>query len=259
MTGAATLYEFDLGPGVRAAFTTTRGGVSPQPWSTLNLGLNTGDEPERVLANRARIEDEFGVAITFASQVHGADVAIAPASQGDGRTGPGPVSTRLTCGEADAIVLTGPGTGAGVLVADCVPVLLADSEARVGAVVHAGRAGLVAGVVEAAVGRMIACGAQARRMRAAIGPAACGACYEVPEQMRTDIAQQIPQTASTTRSGTPALDLPAGVIAKLRAQAVPAIERLEICTIESDEFYSYRRAGRAGSATGRFAGILALT
>ncbi len=84
----------------------------------------------------------------------------------------------------DALVSTGP-VGLGVLVADCVPVLLADPGARVVGAVHAGRRGVVAGVVTAAVRALRAAGAT--HLRAVVGPAICGACYEVPAALRDEV------------------------------------------------------------------------
>lgn len=258
MAGAGPgLHEVNLGAGVRAAFTTVRGGASTAPWAGLNLGLNTGDDPERVLANRAELEAEFGVPITFATQVHGTQVGHVRAQPEGEPSESRPLRERMSCGQVDAIVLTRSASGVAVLVADCVPVLIADAQARVGAVVHAGRVGLVAGVVEAAIEQMVHHGARSHRMRAVIGPAACGSCYEVPEQMRSEVSAQIPQTASRTRGGTPALDLPAGVEAKLQVLEVAEIQRFTACTIEDEEFYSYRRANRESEPTGRFAGVLA--
>lgn len=249
MADGLRLIDVDLGEGVRACFTTVHGGVSTGPWAGLDLGLNTDDEPRRVLTNRAMLERELGARIAFASQVHGADVGHVQAP-------PAPSST--SCGTFDALLVSRPGLAVGVLVADCVPVLLADPVARVGAAVHAGRRGVEAGVVRNAVARMLAAGARADRMRAAVGPAACGRCYEVPQQMRDEVAATVPGARSETSWGTPALDLPSAVSAQLAAAGVPAIERVERCTIEDGDFYSYRRAGRSGSPTGRFAGIVVL-
>ncbi len=75
-----------------------------------------------------------------------------------------------------------------VLVADCVPVLLADPVARLIGAAHAGRPGLAAGVVPALFVAMTKAGADPARMQAMVGPSICGACYEVPAQMRAEIA-----------------------------------------------------------------------
>ena len=212
----------DLGDGVRAAFTTRA----------------CGD----MRADRALVERWAGGPVAFATQVHGADVVVV--EQG---------STAV--GECDALV-SASGAGVGVLVADCVPVLLSDPQAGVVGAVHAGRRGLAGGVVQAALAVMIASGARPERVRAAIGPAICGECYEVPAALRDEVAGVVPATWATTPAGTAALDLPAGVAALLAAAGVRHVARIAICTRTDERFFSYRRAPRDGYAAGRFAGVI---
>jgi len=154
-------------------------------------------------------------------------------------------------GEADALVTSVAGVALGVLVADCMPVLLADPFHGVVGSAHAGRRGLAAGVLDATVDAMEAAGAVASQITAIIGPAICGGCYEVPAAMRAEVSAVIPECATTTRDGKPALDLPAGALACLRARGVSTVRRIELCTREDPRFYSYRRDRR----TGRFAGV----
>lgn len=224
---------------VRFAFTDRHDGVSVAPYDSLNLGGHVGDDPDAVAANRARLAAAIGLApdgVNYMNQVHGNAVAVV-----DGPwTGPAP--------EVDALVTTQPGRALAVLVADCVPVLLADPEAAVVGVAHAGRPGLKAGVVPAVISAMRDLGA--RKLVARVGPAVCGRCYEVPEAMRADVAAVVPEAWAVTRQGTPGLDVPAGVVAQLRA-AGAAVETVATCTIEDPHSYSYRRDG----VTGRFAGV----
>ncbi|PZF80118.1 peptidoglycan editing factor PgeF [Jiangella anatolica] len=224
---------------VRFAFTDRHDGVSVAPYDELNLGGHVGDDPQAVGRNRALLAEAIGLApgaVTYMNQVHGNAVAVV-----DGPwTGPAP--------EADALVTTRPGRALAVLVADCVPVLLADPEAGVVAVAHAGRPGLKAGVVPAAIAAMRDLGA--RKLVARVGPSVCGRCYEVPDAMRADVAAVVPESWSVTRQGTAGLDVAAGVVAQLRA-AGAAVETVPTCTIEDPHSYSYRRDG----TTGRFAGV----
>lgn len=243
--GPGSIVEVDLGPGVRAAFTTRAGGVSRGPWAALDLGLHVDDDPDAVRANRRTVGRWLGAEPAFATQVHGRDVVVVnPGSSGAD-----------TVGEFDALVGRS-GTAVGVLVADCVPVLLADAEAGVVAAVHAGRRGVLAGVVGAALDAMAAAGADRSRVRAAVGPAVCGRCYEVPDAMRDEVAATVPATWATTRAGTPALDLPAGVAAQLAAAGVTDVHLTGLCTMEDDRFYSHRRDGGPHGRTGRFAGVV---
>ena len=240
----------DLGPGVRAAFTTRAGGVSAPPWDTLNLGLGVDDATACVLVNRDLVERWAGAPVGYATQVHGVDVRVLSGPPGRDAT---------SVGRYDALVATSPSVAVAVLVADCVPVLLADADARVVGVIHAGRRGLVAGVVQAAVEMLERCGAQPARLRAVVGPAVGAAAYEVPAAMRDEVAAVIPETWSTTAWGTPALDLAAGVVAVLARAGVYRVECLDIGTSTDRRFYSHRRAQRQGSTTGRFAGVVRLT
>ncbi len=242
------VLEVDLGPGVRALFTTRDGGVSAGEYAALNLGLNVEDEPRRVLTNHDLVAREVGARVAFGRQVHGSDVRVVvrPPSPGS-----------VTVGTADALVTTTADVALAVVVADCVPVLLADAEHRVVATAHAGRAGLVAGVVPRVVERMRELGA--REIGAVVGPAICGRCYEVPSGLREDVASAVPGTASTTSWGTPALDLPAGVVSQLRAEGVTLVQRVDACTYTDERFYSHRRFGADGTRRGRFAGVVRLS
>ena len=137
-----------------------------------------------------------------------------------------------------------------VRAADCVPVLLADVERGVIAAVHSGRPGLVAGVVPAAVQRMLDLGAA--EITAWIGPHVCGRCYEVPPTMQAEVAAVVPQARSTTSWGTPALDIGAGVRAQLEAAGTAVVD-VSACTRETPALYSYRRDG---AGAGRLAGLI---
>jgi YfiH family protein len=151
----------------------------------------------------------------------------------------------------DAMVTAVPGLALAVLVADCVPVLLADVTAGVVAAVHAGRPGLRNGIAMRALDAMSALGADPAAVVAWLGPSVCPACYEVPEQMRADVAQSAPAAWSTTASGTAALDLRAGLTQALAGAGV-SVRRVGPCTAQSPDHFSYRRDG----STGRFAGIV---
>lgn len=239
-------HDVDLGPGVRAGFT----------GSDANLSVVVGDR-DAALGHRRTLGDLVGGPVTFARQVHGAVVLAAPPSGGD--PWPGEDAPYDAVPAADALV-AGRGTGVGVLVADCVPVLLADARAGLAAAVHAGRRGLVDGVVPAAVAAMVARGAEVAAVRAVVGPAVCGRCYEVPAALRDEVAGAVPASPATTSWGTPALDLPAGVRAQLRAAGVADVHDVGACTLEDARWFSHRAAsaGVPGRVAGRFAGVVRL-
>jgi polyphenol oxidase len=233
----------DLGDDVAVAFSGRVGGVSKPPYQSLNLGLGVGDEPADVQANRAALARACGLApasLTFMRQVHSADVWYA---------GPGSPEPPAP---VDAMFTDEPGRALCVLVADCVPVLIADPGARIVGAAHAGREGMVAGVVPALVAAMTAAGASPARMRAVTGPAICGGCYEVPEPMRARVGAVVPAASCDTFAGTAGLDISIGVRAQLAAAGVGSIAADGRCTRESDGLYSYRRDG----ITGRLAALI---
>ena len=246
------LQRIDLGPGVLAGFTSRAGGVSVDPFGGLNLAQHVGDDPGVVQRNRDLLAGEVGGPVVFVRQVHGRDVRVlapgeAPLSDPTEEPAEGPAGH-------DAVV-TGRGRApVAVLVADCVPVLLADPRAGVAAAVHAGRKGLLGGVLQAAVAAMRGAGAAPERLRAALGPAAGPCCYEVPAAMLEEAAAQLSAVRGSTRAGTPSIDLRAGCAQVLRAEGVTDVITVGGCTIDDPERYSFRRA----ASTGRFAGVIGL-
>ncbi|HEY9358485.1 MAG TPA: polyphenol oxidase family protein [Arthrobacter sp.] len=222
-------WKAEVLPGVSVAFTDTRAG---------NLALHVGDNPADVRVRREELERSAGMvpgSLRFMNQVHGTAVALVEA----GSATP----------EADAMVSRG--VPLAVMVADCIPAMLVGQGAGgpVLAAVHAGRPGLAAGVIPAAVEQMRALGAVG--IQAWLGPSICGACYEVPAALRDDVAAAIPATWSTTSWGTPGLDLPAGARSQLEAADVD-IMYSGPCTLENEDLFSYRRNKDAG----RFAGLV---
>ncbi|CAM5706855.1 peptidoglycan editing factor PgeF [Streptomyces californicus] len=227
------------------AFTDRWGGVSSAPYGELNLGGAVGDDPAAVGANRERAARDLGIdpaRVVWMNQVHGRDVAVVD----------GPWGADADIPAVDAVVTARRGLPLAVLAADCTPVLLADPVARVAGAAHAGRPGLVAGVVPATVEAMVALGAHPSRITAHTGPAVCGRCYEVPEAMRAEVAEAVPGTWSETSWGTPAVDVTGGVHAQLAALGVTDRHSSPHCTLESGDHFSYRR----DRTTGRLAGYV---
>ena len=184
--------------------------------------------------------------LSFAQQTHGAGVlVVAPERVGAN-------ALRRGARGIDALVTTAVDAPLVVLVGDCVPLLLADAVAGVVAAVHAGRKGLVGGIVPAAVAAMAALGAQAGAITARLGPSICGSCYELPMDLADAVAAAVPGTRTTTAAGTAGVDLAAGVSAQLRTLGVRDIGGPPACTVEDAAFFSYRRDG----ITGRFAGAV---
>lgn len=229
-------WQTQAGDGLTVGFTNTAAG---------NLALHVGDDPAQVLQRRAALEQRMNVpggSLRFMNQVHSADVALV--SGGLAAAGAAPT--------ADALVSSDGSAPLAVMVADCVPVVLVGLKSGGGVVTaaaHAGRRGLLDGILANTVQQMRAAGADG--IRAWIGPSVCGDCYEVPDTMLEEAARLLPILRSRTRWGTPALDLPAGAAAQLAALDVAAV-RLRGCTLESEDLYSHRRS----SSAGRFAGLV---
>lgn len=232
-------WDAEVLPGLRVAFTSMHAG---------NLALHVGDDPDAVRGNRTRLEASMGLrggSLQFMSQTHSDRVALLTGTTEPDASAP----------DADAMVSDDGSRPLAVLVADCVPIVLADTSATYSAgptaVVHAGRAGVGLGIVGNAVDVLRAQGAQ--EISAWIGPSVCGSCYEVPEGMMHELAGRIPAAAARTRTGTPALDLPAAVRSQLveRSVDVRAVGgHGASCTLENTQLYSHRRAPGAGRIAG---------
>lgn len=232
--------------GVRFAFTDRFGGVSQPPYGELNLGSASGDEGQAITENFRRLASEFDVrpeAVVRVSQVHGRDVHVVR---------PGDELPVRPMPHADALVTTRTDVTLCVRAADCLPVLLADPLNGVVGAAHSGRRGLYAGVVPATVEAMRELGAGS--ITAVLGPYACGKCYEVPEEMRAEVAGRVPASYAETSWGTPSIDVAAGVVAQLAELDCRVVDATS-CTIESEDLYSYRREGQV---SGRMAGLVRL-
>lgn len=216
-------------------FTDRTGGLSSGPYAGMNLGASVGDDGESVSANRRAVAQMVGAdALGLVRQVHGREVAFLRALPAEPP-------------EADAIVTDQPGLPIGVQVADCVPVLIADLRGGRVAAVHAGWRGVVADVVGAALDVLAPQG----EVTAWVGPAICPSCYEVGADVRDQVAEVVPEAAATTRIGTPALDVRAGVLAQLLRHGVTGI-LVGGCTYEDPSLYSFRR----DATTGRQAAVI---
>lgn len=216
-------------------FTNRTGGESSGAFASLNLGTHVTDNLSDVLANREILSREIGP-IQYMSQVHGNRVAIIEDVTDEDPT-------------ADALVTGIPGISLAVQVADCIPLLLHSPESV--AAVHVGRKGLVNGVALAAIEVMRQMGSST--IEAIIGPAICGSCYEVSQDMYEEVSALHPATQSSTVDGKPALDLIAGLRSVLVGVGIKIRDESR-CTRENIDLFSYRRDG----ITGRQAGIISL-
>jgi len=228
--------EWPAPAGVRALATTRAGGHSRGPRAGLNLGLGCGDDPARVLANRALLERSLGLPRPplWLHQVHGARVVQAE-------------SGVAGAARADGCVAARPGLVCAVLSADCLPVLLcARDGSRVGAV-HAGWRGLAAGVLEAAIA---AIALPPARLLAWIGPAIGAEAYRVGPEVRAALLRGHPECAAAFRPAGARrwhCDLVRAARLRLAGAGLTAVFGGHWCTASDPaRFYSHRRDPRSG-------------
>jgi polyphenol oxidase len=193
---------------------------------------------ERERASTA-MDLDFG-AVHLMRQCHGAEVAIVDATSAYGAEFDG----------VDVLVTAEPDRPLGVAVADCVPVLLAGR--RTIAAVHAGRLGVAADAVGAALDTMRGLGEELVDVRAALGPSIGGCCYEVPADLQRRFTATHPDAAGTTTWGTPSLDLPASVRRQLDGAGITDIVQVGGCTHCDPEqrWFSHRADPGAGRQYG---------
>jgi YfiH family protein len=228
--------------GVLAAFTERTGGMSSSPFDSLNLGFRTGDRPERVARNRALVAGALAIPpFTVGRQVHGTRLARV----GRARAGAGFADPAGEISGTDGLAVTVPGLPVAILVADCVPVVLASEDRMLAA--HIGWRGVAGGILGRAVRSF-----RATPSAAAIGPAIGPCHYEVGE----DVASAVDAGADggarvERRAGRTFLDLPGTVAGVLRAAGIGAVDRASECTAcEEGRFFSHRRDSRTGRQAG---------
>lgn len=247
-------FTFDsLSPSVSHAVFTRRGGVSPAPWDSLNVGGGVGDEAVRVRANRVRLFEAAGrdpASIFDVWQVHSADVVSANA----------PRSADAPYQQADVILTDRPDVTLFMRFADCVPILLHDPRRGVIGLVHAGWLGTVRDAAGAAVRAMQGhYGSNPPDILAAIGPSICMDHYEVGADVLLQVMQAYGDDARGflhSRNGRVHLDLWAANRWLLARAGVGQIEMAGLCTAcRVEDWYSHRaERGR----TGRFGVLMAL-
>jgi YfiH family protein len=220
-------------PGVEVVFTTRQGGVSEGPYASLNLGRMTGDSHERVEENRRRACAALGAdagRLALNRQIHSPTVHRAdPGARGEPGDG-------LWTDEAGVPMLA--------LVADCVPIAIARNGAAPAAlaVLHAGRIGILEGVIEAGVAAL-----DEGDLTAAVGPAIGPCCYEVGDEVADPYRRRFGREIMSGRK----LDLWTAAERLLEEAGVKTVDRLDICTAcNPDLFFSNRRDGKPRGSQG---------
>lgn len=215
-------------------FTESTGGLSTGAFLSFNVAQHVGDNPEVVTKNRALLEQEIGLPIQYMNQVHGDQIAAIRQLLKDEPT-------------ADGLLTTNTEFALAVMVADCIPLLLGNESSV--AAVHVGRRGLLNNIALAAINQMRAI--DQSPITAVIGPTICGTCYEVSEEVYSEVVDRFPLAQARTKSNTFSLDLTKALKSLLISHGVEVKDESR-CTVEESSLYSYRRDG----ITGRQAGVV---
>lgn len=243
--------------GFANAFSTRGGGVSPFPEASLNLAGFDQDSAENIHENRRRflslVEGRWTLAACW--QVHGRDVRVVRDAS----------DARSESERCDALMTDLSGVLLGVKTADCVPVILGDARTGACAAVHAGWRGTLAGIVRHALARMNEeFGTKPEDVRAAIGPAALGCCYEVGAEVIEAFRAEVTNADALftpTSEGHALVDLHRANLEQLTGSGVAPerVHALPLCTMcRPEDFFSYRRDRKLQGRTGRLLSVIGL-
>jgi purine-nucleoside/S-methyl-5'-thioadenosine phosphorylase / adenosine deaminase len=253
--GELRLFAFESlnRPGLKHAVFTRRGGVSPSPWASLNLGGTVGDDRSRVLENQRRALEAAGrkeEGLHEVWQVHSADVVHAHAPRG-----------QQALIQADAMITSNPQVTLLMRFADCVPIFLYDPARQAIGLVHAGWLGTARRIVAQTVRAMRdAFGSRPADLLAGLGPSIGPDHYVIGDDVVQAVRQELgPQSDEvlTVRASQACLDLWLANRRLLESEGVGSIEVAGLCTAcHLDDWYSHRAEG---GKTGRFGALMALS
>ncbi len=247
-------YSFDIfSDAITQAVFTRRGGVSPEPWHSLNVGGSVGDDPTRVAENRIRSFQLMGrdpASIHDVWLVHGTNVVHAEA----------PRRLEKPSAQADILFTDKPGVTLFMRFGDCVPLLFHDPKKHVVGMAHAGWLGTVRGVaVEAVKAMQEKYGCKPADIVAGIGPSIGPDHYEVGEDVVTKFQEKFPDHVGhilETRNGNVYLDLWTANTLQLNRAGVEQVEVSGVCTAcHLEDWFSHRAEN---GKTGRFGALIAL-
>jgi len=247
MTAADSLFKPDwpAPDRVKACVTTRDGGLSRDPYATMNLALHVGDDPEIVLENRRILAGMIGLPVDrmhWLDQVHGTEIVEA-SENAVGHRVPEADGAFTRCHNEVCVVMT----------ADCLPILLCNQDGSQVSALHGGWRGLASGIIESGVSRFEGTGP----LMAWLGPAIGPACFEVGDEVRDDFLSQNAHLGKAFRPGDVRgkwwADLYKVATVLLNAAGVSAVFGGGFCTFSESRFYSFRRDGRR---SGRMASLI---
>jgi len=242
-----TFDEYDVPHG----FFSRRGGISPQPWASLNVATSVGDSRDNVIENRNRIMHIFGKNYTDVFDVWQIHSDIVQSSEE-------PRSIGEPHKKGDAIITSNPQVALMMVFADCVPILLYDVKKNIGAIVHAGWQGTVKYIACRTIEKMQnEYGCDTQNILAGIGPSISVDHYEIQNSTAEVIRESFPNGSEkiiAQRDDKLFFDLWAANELLLRRYPLKSIEIAGICTAcELKDWYSHRAEN---GKTGRFAAVL---
>lgn len=229
-------------PNIRHAFFTREGGVSEGLYASLNGGLGSSDDPEKVRENRRRMAAELEVApeaLVSVHQVHSADAVTVEEPWSGQRP------------KADGMATAVPGIALGITTADCGPVLFADPHVNVVGAAHAGWRGALTGILESTLEAMERLGARRDRIVAVLGPTISQDAYEVGADLKATFTGHDPANEDffrpSERAGHAMFDLPGYIGRRLERAGIGEFANVGLCTYtHEDRFFSYRRTTHRG-------------
>jgi YfiH family protein len=248
------IYQFDAfeNHALRHGVVSRRGGVSPPPWDSLNVGSNVGDDPLRVSENVQRVMRAFDRDISAkydAWQTHSDAYIIVEEPRADAPPR-----------RADILLTDKAGITLFMRFADCVPIFLYDPATPAIALVHAGWQGLIRKAPLTAVRKLTEVfQTRPENVIAGIGPSICQECYQVGEDVLEQLARNFGAEGEEHvhyNKGNAYLDLWSLTREQLEISGIQKIEESGICTaMNLDDWYSHRAEG---GRTGRFAALFEL-
>ena len=228
--------------GVSHGFFSRAGGVSKEPFASLNTGFGSGDIAADVAENRMRCARVLNVAtdrLLTLFQTHSSDVVAVDRPWG------------AVSATADGLVTRTQGIAIGVLAADCMPFLFLDPKASVIGAAHAGWRGALAGVVENTVAAMEGLGAKRANIRASLGPCLRQRNFEIGLELLNAFAAKYPESLRFFQPGKSddkrQFDLAGFGAWRLQQAGVTQFDDLGTCTLAAPErYFSYRARKRDG-------------
>ena len=248
-----TIPEWEA-QGIQIGFSTRWGGISQSPYSSLNLGLHVGDNPDDVRNNRVVWFEEWNADfsdVVIGEQVHGVNAYLVK----DEDAGRGSLGLQSVIPDVDALVTT---TSLGLMAffADCVPVFFYNPKLQAVAIAHAGWKGTQGKVILNVLDKMRSLGGKPEDCWVAIGPSIGPCCYEVDDRVISRFEEDFSETPflKSVKPGHAMLNLWEANQSLLKEIGVPSenIWTAQVCTAcHTDSFFSHRKEG---PSTGRMAG-----